>query len=172
MPVTTRQQLSTQRFKQTVEDPCVLQTILHHLDDTDDMKSLFRVSKDARFQDVISTYTIPIINKQRRIELIINTIATRLQNFEIAITRHSKKVLAVDLFSYISENQWFLEEFPQFKHVVLKKLFDLLIEPEFSTHSLVFLDNIFNIRPSQVYDTRRQRFIHGVKDTYGNAIVV
>lgn len=172
MPMITRQQLSTQGFKKTVEDPCVLQTILHHLDDVNDMKHLFQVSKDTRFRDVISTHTLPIIEKQRNIQLIINNIATRLKNFEIAVTRHSKRVLAIDLFSYISENQWFLKEFPQFKHVVLKKLFDLLQEQAFVQHSLLFLDVIFNIRPSQVYDARQHQFTNGVRDTYGNVIVV
>lgn len=69
MPVITRSQHNAHLFKETIENPCILNLITSHLH-RKDMIAMKQVSKDARFNDVLDQTLAKILKHKQKVNTI------------------------------------------------------------------------------------------------------
>jgi cysteinyl-tRNA synthetase len=178
MPVITRSQYRlkvvpecTRQFKDTLENPCVLQVILGNLNQMDiaNMKCL---SKDERYNDVIDMKLKEIKEDKKRISTVTNYIKKRLNKCERIRATEKKLKSVIEIYEYICENIWFIRRFKVFNDVVHNKLFQLISEhPPFKENGLKYLEKIYDLKPPKdYYDSQKGRLRYGMIDKNGTFV--
>ena len=163
----------TRRFKETIENPCILQAIVGHLD-TVDMIHLKQVSKDSRFVDVIDNELDKILAYKKKTEYTISVVKTYLEEVEKARGSENKVTIIVELFDFLCNNKWFLADNEPFRNVVHTKLFSLANEyPNFQEHAIKYLHKLFDLKiPERFYNSKLGISQFGMFDVHNNFVVL
>lgn len=158
MPVITRSQYRlkvvpecTRQFKNTIENPCVLQMILRNLNQVDiaNMKCL---SKDGRYNDVIDNKLKELREDKESVSTVTKYIKKRLDKCEGFRSKEKKIKMTIEIYEYICENIWFIRRFKSFNEEVHNKLFQLILEhPPFKNDALKYLVRIYDLKPPKDY---------------------
>lgn len=150
---------STQRFAQTVENPCVLQVIMKTLS-KEDLLALKLVSKDSRFNEIINKEL-----KQKKKE---KAIARKLKNYllhiECSYTLEEKIHIVDKMFRFLCTNKWFVDKTDAFKKVVHKQLFKIMLEhPKCQQDFVKYAQKLYDLKPpKKVYNPKTQKFEFGM----------
>ena len=172
MPVVTRSQYRlkvvpecTRQFKETIENPCVLQMILGNLK-KEDIANMKCVSKDERYNDVLDRKLKEIREEKERVSTVTTYIKKRLDETERSRSKANKIRVIIETYDYICKNMWFIRRFPRFGNVVHNKLFELIWEhPPFKTDALKYLERMFDLKPPRdYYDSQMGRLRYGMFD--------
>ena len=109
MPVVTRSQLRkmlpecTRRFKETIENPCVLQVILGNLK-KEDIANMKCVSKDERYNDVLDRKLKEIWEDKECVSKVTKYIKERLDKTECTKESATKYTYTIEIYECICEN--------------------------------------------------------------------
>ncbi len=181
MPVITRSQAkkirheelkymekNTQIFKVTLEsDACVIDQICSHLS-AKDLINFKMLSKDSRFNDVISYKLQKLRDHKRKTDYVVK----KMKNFMADCEKTkgtSKKIKKCDIiFQFLSKHKWFLQEHEIFRNVVENKLFQFIAESDkgYSTRCIEHLNTLFNLLPpSEYYDSKKGIKLYGMFNT-------
>lgn len=162
MPVVTRSQhkiiqtKNTLMFKKTLENPCVLQNIISNLD-MRDLINMKRLSKDSQFNDEINHKMQKIQAHKQRVKNVSATIKHHLDEIEDTNGVNNKLRVVNNMYTFICENKWFVDEQRQFAVVVHTKLFELMKQQpsEFQKSGIQYLNKLFNVKPPKDYYNSR-----------------
>lgn len=172
MPVITRSQQKkiicaqmTQIFKTTIEEPCVLQIIVGHLN-APDLVHMRCLSRDDRYMDVINDKLNELKEKKIKNDIVINKVKYYLNKIEKTEVIQKKISLINQQFDFLCENKWFLEEHKKLYDVVHNKIIDLIYEySNWQNDGVEFLIKLFNIKPPRdYYDSKEGISIYGIFD--------
>lgn len=176
MPVSTRSQYRTGLFKETMENPCVLQAILSckSLNDRD-IVCLRQVSKDPRFVDVIDHELEKKKRFKQKVKNTINTIRNYLISIEQTRGPENKTRILVQMYDYLCDNKWFVldtsvsNNFHQMTH---QKLFEVIEQyPPFQKDAVRYLGLLFGLKPPKdYYDSKTCRSVHGMYDMHNKFV--
>ena len=162
MPVTTRLQLRkmlpecTRQFKETIENPCVLQVILGNLK-KEDIANMKCLSKDERYNDVIDNKLKALREDKKRVLKVTKYIKKRLDKTERTKKSAKKYTYTIEIYEYICENLWFIRRYDKFNEVVHNKLFQLMSEhPPFKADGLKYLEKLYGLKPPMDYYDSKQ----------------
>ena len=168
MPAVTRSQqkiICTRKFKTTIEEPCVLNIIVHHLSATD-LVNMKHVSKDSRYVDVLNKKLTEIKEHKLKTKTVIHKVKSYLDTIENTRGVHNKIVLINQQFEFLCENKWFLEENENFYNAVHKKIFELIYQHSaWQNNGVDFLIKLFNVKPPRdYYDSKSGLLVYGMFD--------
>jgi hypothetical protein len=174
MPVVTRSQqkiICTQKFKITIEDPCILKVIVGHLN-TDDLIHMSCLSKDHRYKDVLINKLNEIKENKLKTKTFINKVKFYLDTIEKTRGVHEKIALVNQQFEFLCENKWFLEKHKIFYNVVHKKIFELIYtHSKWQSNGVDFLIKLFNVKPPRdYYDSEVGILKYGIFDIHNKFV--
>jgi len=173
MPVITRAQHRAQHtllFKETIENPCILDLIACNLH-RKDMIAMKQVSKDARFNDVLDQKLTKIVKHRQRVKKITKKISNYILHVESLDYKTDKLPIINQLYEYICKHKWFLKEYPRFEKVVHNKLIEFIQDVEFRNQGVTYATKLFDLQPpKQYYNSRVGLAQYGMFDMHGKFV--
>lgn len=169
MPVITRAQ-HARLFKETIENPCILNLITRNLHQKD-MIAMKQVSKDERFNDVLDQKLAKIMKHKQEVIEVSNKVANDLRRVESLHRKTDKLPIVNQLYDFLCKHKWFVKEFPKFEKVVHNKLFELIQDADFHTRGLEYAMRLFDLQPpKQYYNSRLGLAQYGMFDMQGTFV--
>lgn len=174
MPVITRSQqkiILTQKFKTTIEEPCVLQLIVSHLN-SHDLINMRCLSRDDRYTEVINDKLNALKEKKIKNNTVIDKVKYYLNKIEKTKGVNEKIVFVNKNFEFLCENKWFLEEHKKFSDVVHNKIIQLMYEhSKWQNNGVDFLIKLFNVKsPRDYYDSEAGISKYGLFDIHNQFV--
>lgn len=177
MPVVTRSQQKiicaqmTQKFKTTIEEPCVLQVIVGYLN-AHDLIHMKCLSRDDRYTEVINDKLNALKENKIKNKIVIDKVKYYLNKIEKTKGTDKKIVFVNKNFEYLCENKWFLEEHKKFSDVVHKKIIELMYEhSKWQNNGVDFMIKLFNVKsPRDYYDSEAGILKYGLFDIHNKFV--
>lgn len=178
MPVTTRSQTRraqviacTERFRETVENPCVLMAIIENLSEKD-LVALKQVSKDAYFNDVIDKKLKNILHEKLKEQKIIKKLKLYLLHIDSLYYIDDKIYVMNKMYQYLCGQKWFVKQNYNLAVHIEKSLFRTIADHQpFQKNGVKYLQKIFNLKPPQdYYNSKVQCSQYGMFSTRGNFV--
>ena len=170
MPVITRAQHNAHRFKEVIENPCILNLIARNLH-RKDMVAMKQVSKDERFNDVLDHKLAKIKKHDQKTKKVSKKIANYLRHVESLYHKSDKLPIVNKMYEFLCKHKWFVKEHLKFEKVVHNKLFELIQDADFRTQGLKYMARLFKLQPpKQYYNSQLGLAQYGMFDMHGKFV--